>query len=112
MAAVAENDAVVGMAEVTQVDPAIYADITGILQNMLADWGVDEADIDLETRLVADLEFASVDIIHLAVAIEEHYKRPRMGFQELLMKDGRYVDDVLVHQLVAFVVAKLAEPRA
>lgn len=85
------------------------SDIVGILDSMLEDWGVDAGPIGLDTRLVADLQFASVDIIHLAVAIEEHYRKPRLGFQELLMKDGRYVDDVTVQQLVDFVAAKLGE---
>lgn len=85
---------------------AIKDGIVGILGGMIADWGIDGVDVTPETRLVADLEFASVDVIHLAVAIEEHFKKPRMGFQELLMKDGRYVDDVTVAQLIAFVVGK------
>lgn len=87
--------------------PAIQAGIVGILEGMIADWGIDGVDVAPETRLVADLGFASVDVIHLAVAIEEHFRKPRLGFQELLMKDGRYVDDVTVAQLVAFVVGKL-----
>lgn len=86
---------------------AIQAGIVGILEGMIADWGIDGVDVTPETRLVADLGFASVDVIHLAVAIEEHFKKPRLGFQELLMKDGRYVDDVTVARLVTFVVGKL-----
>jgi len=112
MATVSESVAIAELIDRTPDDSAIFTDTVRILENMLADWGVDAPDIGPETRLVADLEFVSVDIIHLAVTIEEHYKRSRMGFQELLMNDGRYVDDVTVRQLVAFVEAKLAEPRA
>ena len=61
----------------------------------------------LFTRLVADMEFASVDIIQLMVAIEEHYNRPKMGFQDLLMNDGSYVDDLSIGQVIDFVHAKL-----
>lgn len=86
---------------------AIRSGIIAILEDMIEDWGIDgELNIGPNTRLVADLEFVSVDIIHLVVAIEEHYQRPRMGFQELLMKDGRYVDDLTVKQLVDFVALR------
>lgn len=68
--------------------------------------GVDEP-IGLGTRLVADLEYCSVDIIHLIVAIEGHFRCPRMGFHELVQKDNRYVDDLTVGQLAEFVARKL-----
>jgi acyl carrier protein len=87
--------------------PDIRQGVIGILEGMVADWSLDGVAVTPETRLVADLEFASVDVIHLAVAIEEHFKRPRLGFQELLMKDGRYVDDVTVAQIIDFVARKL-----
>ncbi|MOA65460.1 hypothetical protein D3C78_1918500 [compost metagenome] len=53
------------------------------------------------------MEFASVDIIQLMVAIEEHYNRPKMGFQDLLMNDGSYVDDLSIGQVIDFVHARL-----
>lgn len=86
---------------------AVRDGVIGLLEGMVADWGQEGAAVTPETRLVADLEFASVDVIHLAVAIEEHFHRPRMGFQELLMKDGRYVDDVTVGHIIEFVAGKL-----
>src|SRR5438128_8425576 len=83
--------------------------VVAIIADMICDWGVEVDDpIGVHTRLVADLEYGSVDIIHLIVAIEEHFRRPRMGFQELLMKDNRYVDDLTVGQIAAFVGRKLA----
>jgi acyl carrier protein len=83
--------------------------VLAIIADMICDWGVElDEPVGLDTRLVADLEYGSVDIIHLIVAIEEHFKRPRMGFQELLMKDNRYVDDLTVAQIAAFVSRKLA----
>lgn len=89
-------------------DPKILqARIIALLADLVQDWGIDAEEITPDTRLVADLEFVSVDIIHLVVAIEEDFKRPKMGFQELLMKDGRYVDEVTVRQLAEFVATKL-----
>jgi len=83
--------------------------VVGILKDMIQDWGLDIEDdgIGPSTHVVRDLEFSSVDIIHLVVAIEEHFKKPKMGFDQLLMHDGRYVDDLGVDQIVDFVAEKL-----
>ena len=86
----------------------IFEDLVAILQEMIDDWGVDlEEPIGDETKLVGDLEFSSIDIIHLVVAIEEHFERPKMGFNDLLMEDGKYVQDLGVGQVVDFIDQKL-----
>ena len=61
-----------------------------------------------KTLLVNDLEFASVDIIQLCVAIEEHYER-KIGFQDLLMNEGSYVSDLSIAQMAEFIDGKLNE---
>jgi acyl carrier protein len=38
----------------------------------------------------------------LIVAIEERFKKTGLPFEELLMTDGRYVDDLRVSELVGF----------
>lgn len=79
-----------------------------IVEDLTQDWGIElDTAISSQTCLVADMEFASVDIIQLMVAIEEHYNRPKMGFQDLLMNDGSYVDDLSIGQVIDFVHAKL-----
>jgi len=55
---------------------------------------------------VADLEFASVDIIQLCVALEQAYER-KLRFQDLLMKDGSYVGDLTVAQFARFIEGRL-----
>ncbi len=86
-----------------------FEGLSGILEQMLEDWGVDlDEPINRDTQLVADLEFSSIDIIHLAMALERHFKKPKLGFNELLMDDGQYVDDLSVGQIVDFLVLKLA----
>lgn len=97
----------IGAAALAKDAHAVEARIVAVLSDMVQDWGVEADEITGATRLVADLEFVSVDIIHLIVAIEEDFKRPKMGFQELLMKDGRYVDEITVRQLADFVSSKL-----
>lgn len=78
-----------------------------IISDLVQDWGLglDEG-ITEHTKLVADLEFASVDIIQLCVAIEQRYQR-KMGFQDLLMKNGCYVSDLTIAQIAEFIAYKI-----
>jgi acyl carrier protein len=83
--------------------------IIEIIEDLTQDWGLDlDEPIGPETSLVNDLEFASVDVIQLCVAIEEHYNQSKMGFQDLLMVDGRYVDDLKVKQFAEFLNYKIS----
>lgn len=78
-----------------------------IVEDLIQDWGLElEKGITGDTMLVAELEFASVDIIQLCVAVEQHYDR-KIGFHELLMKDGSYVSDLSIAQIADFVVYKI-----
>jgi len=61
-----------------------------------------------ETRLMADLGFESIDVVHLIIAIEEHYKREDLEFEKLLMREGRYVDDLTVRELADFLGPRVA----
>lgn len=92
---------------------AVQQTIIGIIDDLSQDWGIDlDEPMNGNTRLVHDMQFASVDIIQLVVAIEEHYQRPKMGFQDLLMNDGSYVDDLSVAQIAHFVNEKLTGESA
>jgi acyl carrier protein len=84
----------------------IQSTIVNILQDMTQEWDLDVSDITPNTKIVEDLNFGSIDIIHLVVAIEETYKK-KLGFNELLMNNGQYVDDITIEQLVSFVSSKL-----
>ena len=84
----------------------IQSNLIEILKDMTKEWDLDLNEIDANTKLVADLSFASIDIIQLVVSIEEHYKQ-KLGFNELLMKEGKYIDDLSVDNLASFVSRKL-----
>lgn len=84
----------------------IQSNIIEILKDITQEWGIDIDDINSRTKLVEDLGFVSVDIIHLVVSIEEHFKQ-KLGFNELLMQDGKYVDDLSIDKLASFVSRKL-----
>jgi acyl carrier protein len=78
-----------------------------ITKDLICDWGLEpEGGISEHTKLAADLEFASVDIIQLCVAIEQHYGR-KMGFHSLLMKNGSYVSDLSLSQFAEFLADKI-----
>ncbi|MCU0968135.1 MAG: acyl carrier protein [Rubrivivax sp.] len=84
--------------------------VIAVIEDLIQDWGLELSDgVNASTRVVADLEFASVDIIQLCVALEECYAR-KFGFQALLMRDGRYVSDLTVAQISQFIEARLSEP--
>jgi acyl carrier protein len=86
---------------------AIEKTLVEIIEDLIQDWGIDLDDgVTGSMLLVNDLDFASVDIIQLCVAIEQHYDR-KMGFQDLLMKDGSYVSDLSIAQMVDFLIDKI-----
>ena len=82
--------------------------VTEIVEDLIQDWGLDDVDVDGDTLLVEHLDFASVDIIQLCVALEQHYGR-KLRFQELLMVNGKYVSDLRIRDFADFIVKRLAE---
>lgn len=83
--------------------------VVAIVEDLTQDWGLElEQPCGAQTKVVADLEFASVDIIQLCVALEQCYGR-RFGFQDLLMKDGSYVGDLSLGQFASFIDTRLAQ---
>ena len=86
----------------------VESTVVAVIEDLIQDWGLElDGGVGPSTRLVADLEFASVDIIQLCVALEEAYAR-KLRFQELLMKDGSYVGDLSVQQFARFIEGRLA----
>lgn len=76
------------------------------LDEFVADWGLD-AEITRDTWLVEDLGFDSIDVIQFIVAVETAFDKRNVGFQELIMQNGRYVDDLSVGQMADFLESRL-----
>lgn len=96
----------------SEADDEVLPKVVAIVEDLITDWGLDlESAVGKQTLLAADLQFASVDIIQLCVAMEQAFER-RLGFQDLLMKDGSYVGDLTLGQFAQFISARLAEPGA
>jgi acyl carrier protein len=78
-------------------------DTIEMLQELTSDWDTDlEGQIGPSTSIVNDLGFESLDVVYLVTAIEQRYGRRDLPFEQLLMVDGRYVDDLTVTQIAAF----------
>ncbi|MFP5306445.1 MAG: phosphopantetheine-binding protein [Gammaproteobacteria bacterium] len=87
----------------TAADQTLVARLVSLLKDFTQDWdSVLDGEYGRDTRLLADLGFESVDIIQLTVAVEEEFGLHKTPFDRLLMKDGRYVDDLSVGQLADF----------
>lgn len=86
----------------------IVTRLAALLTDFTQDWDhVHEGEIGRDTKLLADLGFESIDIIQLVVAIEEEFGKHKLPFNQLLMKDGRYVDDLSVGQIADFLAPLL-----
>lgn len=88
---------------------AILRDLVKMLEDVTSDWELEfSGSIGPETRLVADLAFESIDAVQLIIAVEEHYQRRDLPFEELFIADGRYVDEIRVSDVVDFLHRYLA----
>ena len=86
----------------------LFQDLVRVLEDMTSDWDSEfSGGITPETRLIADLGFESIDVVQLIVAIEERFQKRDMKFEELLMENGRYVDELRVGQVVDFLAKQL-----
>lgn len=90
----------------TQTD--MHQTVIGVLQETTRDWDMDLPEgIGAQTTLIEDLEFESIDMVQFAVALEQALGRRGLPFEKLFIKDGNYVDDVTVEQVVQFLCSEL-----
>ncbi len=81
----------------------IESEIKNLLTEMTSDWDMDfDGEIGMDNRLITDLSFESIDVVQLVSQLETHYKRKDLPFEELLMNDGSYVEDLTLGQVVEF----------
>jgi acyl carrier protein len=86
----------------------IESGVIDILQEMVDDWDSDFTDpIFSQTRLVEDLDFESIDLIQLIVAIEKKFNVKGLPYEKILMKDSAYIDEIFVYQLSDFLFNNL-----
>lgn len=86
----------------------IQTRLINILTNMMDDWDSDFSDpISSETGLVEDLDFESIDLIQLIVAIEKEFDVKGLPYEKVLMEDSAYIDEIHVYQLCDFLFISL-----
>ncbi|MDM4769632.1 acyl carrier protein [Solimonas sp. SE-A11] len=79
-----------------------------LLKDFTQDWDNEfDGEMDRSSKLLGDLSFESIDIIQLIVAIQEDIVGGKLPFEKLLMKDGRYVDDLSIGQIADFLAANI-----
>jgi acyl carrier protein len=101
------------MSQVEYDRARILRDLVAMLEDMTSDWDTefDEA-IGPQTRLIGDLEFESIDVVQFILGIEELYRRKKLPFERLIMRDGRYVSEILVGDAVDFLHEELNKTAA
>ena len=81
--------------------------VVAVVGDITQDWGLEsDKELSAETLLAQDLGFTSIDLIQFCVALDQCYGR-RIGFQDLLMKDGSYIGDVSLGQFADFIASRL-----
>ncbi|MFE7118109.1 acyl carrier protein [Streptomyces sp. NPDC057654] len=83
-------------------DPAsVLADISGMLRELLAEYGLDDAEIARETTFHDDLELESVDLVGLSGALREHYG-DRVNF-------AAFIADLELDEIIALTIGQLVD---
>jgi acyl carrier protein len=83
--------------------------VISVLNEMTQDWELDSSEgIGPKTGLMNDLEFESIDIVQLAVGLEQKFDQKGLPFESLFMRDGDYVDEILVSDIVDFMASNIS----
>lgn len=86
----------------------VESTVVTVATDTVSGWDLDLPDgITLDTRLMEDLSFESIDVVQFAVAIEQAVERKGLPFEKLFMKEGEYVDDVQLREVAGFLCKEL-----
>ncbi|WP_086842082.1 acyl carrier protein [Amycolatopsis kentuckyensis] len=85
----------------------VLAQLSGMLRELLEEYGLDDAEITMDTTFHDDLELESVDLVALSGQLREHYG-DRVNFATFIAE--RELDEIIaltVGELVRYIVASL-----
>lgn len=86
----------------------LEACVVGVLEELTADWDLDlDGGIGPDTRLMADLSFESIDVVQFVVSVEQKLGTKGIPFENLFMKEGDYVHELSVREIVDFLRSNL-----
>lgn len=96
-------------------DPEIADRLVALLKDTTSDWDLTLPNgIGVETQLIRDLAFESIDIVQFVMSIQQEFSRLDLPFEELLMVEGRYVNDLNIAEVAAFLshhLGKVGRPE-
>jgi acyl carrier protein len=79
----------------------VLGEIDAMLRTILDEYGLDDAEIAMDTKFHDDLELESIDLVTLAGKLEERYGS-RVNFAE-------FIADLELDEIIALTVGKLVE---
>jgi acyl carrier protein len=89
----------------TTADPlltdTVLGEIDTMLRGILDEYGLDDAEIAMETKFHDDLELESIDLVTLAGKLEERYGSA-VNFAE-------FIADLELDEIIALTVGRLAQ---
>jgi acyl carrier protein len=91
-----------------QVDEhTALADVSGILRVLLEDYGLEDADITMDTKFHNDLELESIDLVALSGSLRDHYG-DKVNFAAFIAERGlEEIIELTVGDLVTHIVSSL-----
>ena len=85
----------------------VLAQLAGMLRELLEEYGLDDAEITMETTFHDDLELESVDLVALSGQLREHYG-DRVNFATCIAeRDLEEIIALTVGELVRYIVVSL-----
>lgn len=99
------NDTTAPPVSVGDAGPAqVLADISGMLGEMLEEYGLEDLEITMDTSFHDDLELESIDLVTLAGRLQQRYGEPVNLAEFLADKDLDEVIGLRIGALVDYVV--------
>lgn len=89
-----------------EIQPALEELVSGIL----AERGEDPGDLGPETRLNADLDFSSMDALHLLARVDMHYQR-KIDYEPLIVQQGQSRPELTLGELARYLSENFDRPR-
>jgi acyl carrier protein len=88
-------------------EASVFADISGMLRGLLDEYGLDDAEITMDTTFHDDLELESIDLVGLSGQLREIYGE-RVNFASFIAeRDLADIIALTVGELVRHVVTSL-----
>jgi acyl carrier protein len=98
------------MVDGTVDEGSVLADITGMLQILLEEYGLDEAEITMGTKFHDDLELESIDLVGLSGQLRDRYGDAINFAAFIAERELGEIMALTVGELVEFVVESLRAP--